>query len=121
MRAGAQVTLLQRPVQLMNNLDYDMATLLHTEVREHGIDLRLKADVTGFEEVDGRVVTHVAGDDPIGADMVLLAIGVAPESHLAQEAGLELGIKGLLWSTTAWRPLLPTCMPWAMPCRSRIR
>lgn len=36
---------------------------LHTEVREHGIDLRLKADVTGFEEVDGRVVTHVAGDD----------------------------------------------------------
>ena len=93
---GLQVTLLQRPVQLMNNLDYDMATLLHTEVREHGIDLRLKADVTGFEEVDGRVVTHVAGDDPIGADMVLLAIGVAPESHLAQEAGLELGIKGAI-------------------------
>lgn len=91
---GLTVTLLQRPRQLMNNMDYDMATLLHTEVREHGIDLRLRADVTGFEEVDGRVVTHVAGEDSIVADMVLLAIGVVPESHLAKEAGIELGIKG---------------------------
>ncbi len=91
---GLAVTLLQRPRQLMNNMDYDMATLLHTEVREHGIDLRLRADVTGFEEADGHVVTHVAGDDSIVADMVLLAIGVAPESHLAKEAGIELGIKG---------------------------
>ena len=91
---GLAVTLLQRPCQLMNNMDYDMATLLHTEVREHGIDLRLRADVTGFEEADGHVVTHVAGDDSIVADMVLLAIGVAPESHLAKEAGIELGIKG---------------------------
>ena len=91
---GLTVTLLQRPHQLMNNMDYDMATLLHTEVREHGIDLRLRADVTGFEEVDGRVVTHVAGEDSIVADMVLLAIGVVPESHLAKEAGIELGIKG---------------------------
>ena len=91
---GLAVTLPQRPRQLMNNMDYDMATLLHTEVREHGIDLRLRADVTGFEEADGHVVTHVAGDDSIVADMVLLAIGVAPESHLAKEAGIELGIKG---------------------------
>lgn len=91
---GLAVTLLQRPRQLMNNMDYDMATLLHTEVREHGIDLRLRADVTGFEEADGHVVTHVAGDDSIVADMVLLAIGVAPESHLAKETGIELGIKG---------------------------
>ena len=91
---GLTVKLLQRPRQLMNNMDYDMATLLHTEVREHGIDLRLRADVTGFEEVDGRVVTHVAGEDSIVADMVLLAIGVVPESHLAKEAGIELGIKG---------------------------
>ena len=91
---GLAVTLLQRPRQLMNNMDYDMATLLHTEVREHGIDLRLRADVTGFEEADGHVVTHVAGDDSIVADMVLLAIGVAPESHLAKEADIELGIKG---------------------------
>ena len=91
---GLTVTLPQRPRQLMNNMDYDMATLLHTEVREHGIDLRLRADVTGFEEVDGRVVTHVAGEDSIVADMVLLAIGVVPESHLAKEAGIELGIKG---------------------------
>ena len=91
---GLAVTLLQRPRQLMNNMDYDMATLLHTEVREHGIDLRLRADVTGFEEADGHVVTHVADENSIVADMVLLAIGVAPESHLAKEVGIELGIKG---------------------------
>lgn len=91
---GLEVALLQRPRQLMNNFDYDMATLLHTEVRKHGIDLRLQADVTGFERVGGRILTHVAGDEPIEADMVLMAIGVAPETHLAKDAGLKLGIKG---------------------------
>lgn len=112
---------MQRPGQLMNNLDYDMATLLHAEVREHGIDLRLRADVTGFEEADGRVVTHVAGDDSIMADMVLLAIGVAPESHLAKKAGIELGIKGSIVVNDRMETSALTYMPWVMPCRSSIR
>ena len=93
---GLEVTLLQRPKQLMNNLDFDMATFVHMKMRDSGINLRLGANVTGFQEVDGRIVTNVAEGSPITADMVLLAIGVMPESHLAKEAGLQLGIKGAI-------------------------
>lgn len=95
-KLGLEVTLLQRPKQLMNNLDFDMATFVHMKMRDSGINLRLGANVTGFQEVDGRIVTNVAEGSPITADMVLLAIGVMPESHLAKEAGLQLGIKGAI-------------------------
>lgn len=93
---GLEVTLLQRPKQLMNNLDFDMATFVHMKMRDSGINLHLGANVTGFQEVDGRIVTNVAEGSPITADMVLLAIGVMPESHLAKEAGLQLGMKGAI-------------------------
>lgn len=90
---GLEVTLLQRPKQLMNNLDFDMATFIHMKLRDSGINLHLGAKVTDFQEVDGRIITTVAEGSPITTDMVLLAIGVMPESHLAKEAGLQLGIK----------------------------
>ena len=93
---GLEVTVLQRPKQLMNNLDFDMATFVHMKMRDSGINLHLGANVTGFQEVDGRIVTNVAEGSPITADMVLLAIGVMPESHLAKEAGLQLGMKGAI-------------------------
>ncbi len=93
---GLEVTLLQRPKQLMNSLDFDMATFVHMKMRDSGINLHLGANVTGFQEVDGRIVTNVAEGSPISADMVLLAIGVMPESHLAKEAGLQLGMKGAI-------------------------
>ncbi len=95
-KLGLEVTLLQRPKQLMNNLDFDMATFVHMKMRDSGINLHLGANVTGFQEVDGRIVTNVAEGSPITADMVLLAIGVMPESHLAKEAGLRLGMKGAI-------------------------
>lgn len=93
---GLEVTLLQRPKQLMNNLDFDMATFVHMKMRDSGINLHLDANVTCFQEVDGRIVTNIAEGSPITADMVLLAIGVMPESHLAKEAGLQLGMKGAI-------------------------
>lgn len=93
---GLEVTLLQRPKQLMNSLDFDMATFVHMKMRDSGINLHLGANVTGFQKVDGRIVTNIAEGSPITADMVLLAIGVMPESHLAKEAGLQLGMKGAI-------------------------
>ncbi len=91
---GLDITIVQRPKQLMNTLDYDMATLVHSKMRAHGIALHLGSSVTGFHEENGQIVTLLAGEDGIPADMVLLAIGVSPDSRLAREAGLELGLKG---------------------------
>jgi len=92
---GVQVTVVQRPKQLLNIIDYDMAALVHNKLRSKGIDLKLGSDVIGFEEHETLRVL-LQDDEPISTDMVLMAIGVSPETGLAKKAGLELGIKGAI-------------------------
>ena len=91
---GMDVTIVQRPKQLMNPFDPDMAAFLHAEMRKHGIHLAMGYTVEGFEEKDGGVDVFLKDAAPMHADMVILAIGVTPESKLAKDAGLALGIKG---------------------------
>lgn len=91
---GMDVTIVQRPKQLMNPFDADMASFIHSEMRKHGVHLGLGHTVEGFEEKDGGVDVLLKDEMPLHTDMVVLAIGVTPDTHLAKEAGLELGIKG---------------------------
>ena len=91
---GMDVTIVQRPKQLMSPFDADMAALIHGEMRRHGVKLALGHTVEGFEKKDGGVDVLLAGEAPLHADMVVMAIGVTPDSALAKTAGLELGIKG---------------------------
>ena len=91
---GLDVTILQRPKQLMNPFDADMASFIHSEVRKHGVKLALGHSVEGFEERNGGIDVLLKDSAPIHGDMVVLAIGVTPESGLAKEAGLALGMKG---------------------------
>ena len=91
---GMEVTIIQRPKQLMNPFDADMASFIHAEMRKHGVKLALGYSVEGFAERDGGVDVLLKDNDPIHADMVVLAIGVTPESALAKDAGLALGMKG---------------------------
>ena len=91
---GMDVTIVQRPKQLMNPFDPDMAAFLHAEMRKHGIHLAMGYTVEGFEGKNGGVDVLLKDAAPIHADMVILAIGVTPESKLAKDAGLALGIKG---------------------------
>lgn len=91
---GMEITIVQRPKQLMNPFDTDMAALIHAEMRRSGIKLALGHTVEGFAERDGGVDVLLKDAAPLHADMVVLAIGVTPESELAKSAGLALGIKG---------------------------
>ncbi|MDY5023448.1 MAG: FAD-dependent oxidoreductase, partial [Blautia sp.] len=91
---GMDVTIVQRPKQLMNPFDADMASFIHSEMRKHGVKLAMGYTVEGFEDKDGGIDILLKDEMPLHADMVVLAIGVTPDSHLAKEAGLELGIKG---------------------------
>ena len=91
---GMEVTIVQRPKQLMNPFDADMASFIHSEMRSHGVKLALGHTVEGFEEKDGGVDVLLKDEAPLHADMVVLAIGVSPDTQLAQDAGLELGVKG---------------------------
>ena len=96
---GLDVTIVQRPRQLMAPFDADMAALIHREVRAHGVHLALGHTVEGFAETNGGVEVLLKGEQPLRADMVVLAIGVTPDSHLAADAGLELGLKGSITVT----------------------
>ena len=91
---GMEVTIVQRPGQLMNPFDRDMASFIHGTMRRHGVKLALGHTVEGFEEKDNGVDVLLKGELPLHGDMVVLAIGVVPDTRLAKEAGLELGVKG---------------------------
>lgn len=91
---GIDVTVVQRGNQVMKTLDYDMASIIHSKLRSSGINLKLNADVIGFEKTETGLIVLLKDDKSIQADMVLLAIGVSPENTLAKKAGLELGLKG---------------------------
>lgn len=91
---GMEVTIVQRPRQLMNPFDPDMAAFIHNEMRRHGVKLALGHTVEGFEQDGTGVRILLKGEDPLRADLVVLAIGVTPDTGLAREAGLKLGIKG---------------------------
>ena len=91
---GLEVTVVQRGGHVMPIFDSDMASLLHNHLREHGVELLLEADVTGFQETAGSISTSLADGRVLKSDLVMLSIGVALESALAREAGLELGLHG---------------------------
>lgn len=95
-KRGMKVTVLQRSAHVMPTLDGDMAAILHNYVRSKGITLKLKVDVTGFEEGKDKIRVLVQDGQPVPADMVVLAVGVHPENTLAKEAGLEIGVKGAI-------------------------
>lgn len=91
---GVEVTILQRIPQLMNPLDYDMATFLHSHLRRKGMHLRLNTAVAGFRQEGETISALVEGGEAIPADLAILAIGVTPENALAKQAGLALGSRG---------------------------
>ena len=91
---GIDVTVVQRPRQLLNPLDADMAAFLHAKLRQKGVRLHLGCTVEGFAANGDRVNVLLKDEAPLTADMVVLAIGVTPDTGLARDAGLELGIKG---------------------------
>ncbi len=91
---GMEVSIVQRPMQLLNPLDPEMASFVHGKLRQKGIRLHLGAAVEGFEESGDRLRVLLKDREPLEAGMVILAIGVSPDTALAAQAGLELGIKG---------------------------
>ena len=90
---GIEITLVEAADQLMAPFDRDMASLIHSEMRKNNIRLMLSTPVEGFSENGSCVDVILKNSKNVTADMVILAIGVVPDSSLAKEAGLELGIK----------------------------
>ena len=90
---GLEVTIVQRPTQLLSPFDADMAAFIHNQMRKNGIKLALGATVTGFQENGEGISVLLKDGNTVHGDLVVLAIGVTPETSLAKEAGLALGLK----------------------------
>jgi NADPH-dependent 2,4-dienoyl-CoA reductase/sulfur reductase-like enzyme/rhodanese-related sulfurtransferase len=94
-RRGLGVTIVERLPQVLQTLDPELASMVAGELRRHGVCLRLGRSLAGFGLDDG-LVRAVELDDgsEIETDLVVLALGVRPETRLASEAGIVLGPSG---------------------------
>lgn len=90
--AGFDVTLIQKPDHVLGPMDPEMARLVEGHMERHGLHLALKDGVVGFEQLEGGSleVKTISGKTYKG-EIVILAIGVRPDTALARSAGLEIG------------------------------
>ncbi len=94
-QAGAQVAVVEMGNQVMAPVDYSVAAHLHAHLAQKGVALYLERRVEGFErDPKGGVAVLLEGGERLEADLVMLSIGVRPETTLAREAGLALGETG---------------------------
>ena len=91
---GIDITLVEASDQLMAPFDRDMASFIHAEILKNGIHLMLDTMVEGFADTDCGIDVKLKNASTLHTDMVVMAIGVAPETTLAKDAGIKLGIKG---------------------------
>lgn len=86
------VTLIQSGDQVLNPIDYDMAQIIHKEITDYGVKLFLNERVVKITEE--KVI--LKSGKSIDADVVIMAIGVSPETKLAEDCGIELGETGAI-------------------------
>ena len=93
---GLDVTVIEALEQVMNVIDYDMAAIVQEHIRMKGVALRLKDGVSSFERHGDSITVRLASGTAIDADLVILSIGVKPDTRIAREAGLDLAANGAI-------------------------
>jgi tRNA 2-thiouridine synthesizing protein A len=91
---GLEVTLVEGSAQLIAPLDEEMAALVHQHVRDQGVKLMLNARIAEWEDREHDTVAWLDNGVGLAAELIVLAIGVRPETRLARDAGLMLGHTG---------------------------
>lgn len=91
---GLHVTVIQHSGHVLPSVDREMAYLLGAELASNGVDVRLNTELSRFRR-EGNSLFAVLGDgSELAADLVVMSVGVKPNSRLAESAGLELGARG---------------------------
>jgi len=91
---GLEVTLLEAAPQVMPLLDPEMAVPIEKRLRQCGVGVHTGDAVTGFERADSALRVMTQSGRSFAADLVILSIGVRPETGLARSAGLAIGPSG---------------------------
>ena len=93
-RAGCQVTVIEMMNQVMAPIDFEMAQLVHENMRMNHVRLELNNGVKQFDHKDGTTTITLQSGDLVEADIVILSIGIKANSQLAKDCGLDLNAKG---------------------------
>ncbi len=91
---GIEVTIVEMTDQIMAPLDIEMASIVHDHLRKGGIKLLLKQSVTALEGDTEVKSARLSSGDELETDMVVIGVGVTPETSLAKDAGLTIGKTG---------------------------
>ncbi|OMD82343.1 CoA-disulfide reductase [Paenibacillus odorifer] len=92
--AGLEVSLIEAGPQILAPFDTEMSSILAKELDEHGVNLIFSDMVQGFAEVGEQIQVQLASGTVLQSDMVLLAIGVSPDTSFLKDSGLEFGPRG---------------------------
>lgn len=93
---GMEVSLVEMMDQVMAPLDKDIAEFLHEEIKSHGVNLILNNGVDSFVEKDGSTFVKLQNGDTVEADIIILSIGVRPNTKFVKESGIEVTDRGLI-------------------------
>lgn len=93
--AGSKVSIVEMAPQVMAPVDFSIASHVHRELLNQGVALHLNTAVERFEKDNGRIRVFFKSGESIVTDLVLLSIGVSPNTALAKNAGIELGARGI--------------------------
>ncbi|HSN58616.1 MAG TPA: FAD-dependent oxidoreductase, partial [Clostridiaceae bacterium] len=91
---GKEVTVVEAAPHILGPFDSDMVVIAEKELVDNGVKLILGDGVKAFEETEGKVKVTLSSGTVISADMVILAIGVVPDTAFIKESGLEFGPRG---------------------------
>ena len=96
-RTGAEVSVVEMGNQVMAPVDFSIAAHVHQHLSQKGIKLYLERSVERFERQGEKIEVFFSTGESITTDIVLLSIGVHPETTLAKAAGLKIGETGGIW------------------------
>ena len=94
---GAEVSIVEMANQVMAPVDFSIAAHVHQHLLQKGVKLYLEQTVERFEQKEGKINVCLKSGKVIAADMVILSVGVRPETSLAKAAGLKIGETGGIW------------------------
>ena len=94
---GLHVSIIEMGNQILAPLDFPIAAIVQQHIRSKNVDLRLNTAVTSFTKEADQLTVHLKSGDMIDADIVILSIGVKPDTRLALAAGLKIGDAKGIW------------------------
>ena len=94
---GLSVTIIEMGNQILAPVDFPIAAIVQQHIRTKGVDLKLNSAVTAFDKLGEKLIIHLNSGETLDADVVILSIGVKPDTKLAVSAGLKIGAAKGIW------------------------